>query len=225
MTDDRMSGWALIAGSVASIITMALHPMGHGISPAQFHSVARMAVAVHALGLVSLPIMFLGACGLSQRLASGARYALAALVTYGFALAAVMNAAVFNGLVAPTVAGRIIDAGIQASDTWRVASRYNSELGQMFALVFVVASSAAILLWSVAILRSGALARGIGIYGCILAPVTMLAVLSGHLRMDVHGFGAIILGQAIWFISAGIELCKADRQANSGHAQAPQESE
>lgn len=225
MTDDRMSGWALIAGSVASIITMALHPTGHGISPAQFHSMARMAVAVYALGLVSLPIMFLGACGLSQRLTSGARFALAALVTYGFALAAVMNAAVFNGLVAPGIAGRIIEAGTQAGDTWRVASRYNSELGQAFALVFVVASSAAILLWSMAILRSGGLARGIGIYGCILAPITMVAVLSGHVRLDVHGFGAIILGQAIWFISAGLQLRKADKRANSGHSQAPQESE
>lgn len=217
MTDDQMSGWALIAGSVASIITMSLHPTGHDLFVAgQLHSVARLAIAVHALALVSLPVLFLGACGLSYRMASAGRLALAALATYGFALVAVMNAAVFSGLVAPGIASRIVEATPEASDAWRVAFRYNGDLNQSFALVFVVASSAAILLWSTAILRGGGLARGIGTYGCILAPIILLVVLSGHLRLDVHGFGAIMLGQAIWFISAGAQLCKAEKQGNCG---------
>lgn len=227
MTDDRMSGWALIAGSAASIITMSLHPTGHDLfAPGQFHSTARLGVAVHALALVSLPVLFLGGCGLSRRLASANRLAFAALITYGFALVAVMNAAIFSGLVAPGVASRIIDAEPTAADAWRIAFRYNGDLNQAFALVFVVASSVAILLWSLAILRSANLARGLGTYGCILAPIAMLAVLSGHLRLDVHGFGAIILGQAIWFVSAGMQLFKTGQPANAGQPQpSPQEKE
>ncbi len=226
MTDDRMSGWALIAGSVASIITMSLHPTGHDLfAPGQFHSMARLGVAVHALALVSLPVLLFGACGLSQRLASAGRLAFAALVTYGFALVAVMNAAVFSGLVAPGIAGRIIDAGDQGGDAWRIAFRYNGDLNQAFALVFVVASSTAILLWSIAILRNGVLSRSLGIYGCIFAPIALLAVLSGHLRLDVHGFGAIMLGQAIWFVSAGVQLCAEKKSDNATPSPAPQESE
>ena len=67
MTDNRMSGLALILGSVGSIITMALHPTGHDLQvPGQLTPVTHMIVAVHALALICLPVMFLGAWGLSM---------------------------------------------------------------------------------------------------------------------------------------------------------------
>jgi hypothetical protein len=69
-----------------------------------------------------------------------------------------------------------------------------------------VASSVAIVLWSAAILNSTVFARALGIYGCILGPLTIMAVLSGHIRLNVHGFGLVVLGQAIWFITAVIQL-------------------
>jgi hypothetical protein len=217
MTDDRMSGLALIAGSVAGIITMSLHPTGHDLfAPGQLDPMARMLVAVHALALVSMPVSFLGALGLSRRLASPLesplespdRLAIAALVTYAFALLAVMNAAVADGLVAPAIARQMVAAAPSANEGWRLMFRYNFWQNQAFAQVFVVASSAAILLWSASILRSGALARGVGVYGCILGPLTLLAVFSGHLELTAHGFGLVIFGQALWLITVGALLCR-----------------
>jgi hypothetical protein len=96
MTDDRMSGLALIAGSAGVIITLSLHPSGR-ITPGQIDSVARTLVAVHSLALASLPVWFLGAFGLSRRGPTTDRIALAALVLYGFGIAAMMNAVVFDG--------------------------------------------------------------------------------------------------------------------------------
>jgi hypothetical protein len=60
-------------------------------------------------------------------------------------------------------------------------------------------------------LRSGLFSRSLGIYGCVVAPLTLIAVLSGHVRLNVHGFGMVILGQAIWFISAGVLLWKENQ--------------
>src|SRR4029077_20779720 len=116
MTDDCKSGLALIAGSAASIITMSLHPTGHDIFvPGRFHAVAQIAVAVHASALLSLPLLFLGASGLSLRLAAPNRLAWAGLVIYAFALLAVMNAAVASGLIAPGLGPRL-PAGSPAGD-------------------------------------------------------------------------------------------------------------
>jgi len=71
MTVDRMTGWALRAGTVASIMTMNPRPAGHNFfTPGQFHSIARLGVAVHGLALIGLPVVFLGGGGLSQCLAS-----------------------------------------------------------------------------------------------------------------------------------------------------------
>ncbi|HUJ41339.1 MAG TPA: hypothetical protein VLW54_12400 [Candidatus Acidoferrales bacterium] len=46
-----------------------------------------------------------------------------------------------------------------------------------------------------------------GIYGCILGPVSIAAVCSGLLTPDVHGFGMLVVCQAIWFVAVGVQLC------------------
>jgi hypothetical protein len=207
MTDDRVSGLALIAGSMAGIVTMSLHPTGRDLFlPGQFATMTKMAVATHAVALISLPVMFLGTLGLSRRLSFDNRLVLAAIVTYGFATVAEMNAAVMSGLVNTSIARQIAGTVPESSGGWRLLFNYTGYLNQSFALVLVVASSAAIVLWSAAIVRGRVLARGVGIYGCILGPVTVIAVFSGHLRLDVHGFGLIVLGQALWFIIVGALL-------------------
>lgn len=195
MTNDRLSGLALISGSGGMIITMSLHPTGH-VAAAQVESMIHMLIAVHALALACVPVMFLGAWGLSRRAASPDRLAMAGLVLYTFALLAVMNAAVADGLVMPNLFRQIVvSAGSQpAIDGWRMLSRYNFYVNQAYAQVFVAASSVAIVLWSASTWRSRELARALGLYGGILGPVTLLALFSGHLNLDAHGFGIVIFG-------------------------------
>ena len=83
---------------------------------------------------------------------------------------------------------------------------YNFLINQAFARIFVVASSTAIVLWSLLIVKNRALSVAIGIYGLLLGPAVIIAMITGGLRLDVHGFGLITFSQAIWFIVAGILL-------------------
>ena len=210
MTDERKSGWALIAGTVAGIIIMALHPTGHDIvAPGQLESILRLSIAVHAVALFSLPVLFLGAWGLSRRVETGNRIALAGLVTYAFGLVAVMNAGVLNGLVAPGILRQVLAPDSPSSQSAHIMAGYYFRQNQAFAEVYVVAVSVAIALWSVSIFRSGKLDRALAIYGVILAPVILIALFSGHLSMGAHGFGMVVLCQGIWFIAAGVGLCRA----------------
>jgi hypothetical protein len=209
MTDERRGGIALIAGAAGAIVTMSIHPSGHDLfAPGQFATMVRLAVIAHALALATVPVSFLGAMALSRRVATPERLALAALVTYAFASVAVMSAAVVSGLVGPTLVRRILAAEPPAKTGWEIAFRYNGLLNQAFALVYVVASSVAIVFWSASILRSGALARGVGIWGCVVGPVILIALLSGHLTLGVHGFGVVVLAQASWFIAVGALMCR-----------------
>jgi hypothetical protein len=41
----------------------------------------------------------------------------------------------------------------------------------------------------------------------------LLALFSGRLRLDTHGFGAVAMGQAVWFIVAGVLLWKREDRA------------
>ena len=64
-------------------------------------------------------------------------------------------------------------------------------------------TSGALLLWSAAILASGRLARAAGVAGAIAGSAVLLGVLSGHLRLNVHGFGVVTLAQSLWLVWAG----------------------
>lgn len=214
MTDDRKGGLALIAGMAGTIVTMAFHPSGHDLMlPGKFQSQALLNIAVHSLALFCLPVVFLGCLALTRRLWAPDRYSMVALVFFGFALVAVMTAAVASGLIAPGLAKLMLDADAaangSASQAWRVAFKLNGFVNQAFAKVFVVASSIAIIFWSMAMRRQRPF-HGAGIYGLCLAPATILVLLSGHLSLGVHGFGMVMVAQAIWFVSVGVLLQRVD---------------
>ncbi len=202
-----MGGIALVAGSIAGIITMSLHPTGHDVmAPGRFAAMAVLGAAVHALAIASLPVMFLGAWALSRRLDAVDRLAWAALVTYGLGLVAAMAAASVSGFIVPDLVRALTGAAPPESDTWRILFHYNGLVNQAFARVFAVASSTAILLWSTAMVRRKVLAPGAGVYGIVVGCAVAVLVLAGHLRLDVHGMGLVVVAQAVWFIVVGVRL-------------------
>ena len=205
MTDERRSAIALIAGSAGMIITMIFHPGGK-IAPEQLEQVIRLNIAVHSLALASIPVLLLGAWGLSRRLDGGDRLAWAGLVLFALASIAVMNAGTLNGLVAPKLMRQIVAATPETRGTWQMLLNYNFQINQAFARLYSVGASLAILLWSVAILRYRAMGRGVGIYGVVLGSVTAVAICSGLLTPDRHGFAILIFAEAIWFLLAARDM-------------------
>jgi hypothetical protein len=199
MTDERRSAIALIAASVGMIITMVSHPGGK-IAPAEVDHVARMLIVVHSLALLSVPVILLGAWGMTRRIGGADRLAWAGLVLYALASVAVMNAAVCDGLIAPTLIRKIVAATAETRDVWQTLMNFNFQMNQAFARVYAVGSSLAVVLWAVSILRYKALGWGVGIYGVVLGVVTVAGILSGYLTPDRHGFGMLVFGQAIWFL-------------------------
>ncbi len=213
MSDDQLSGWALIAGTGGTIITMSLHPTGR-VAAAQMESMIRMLIGVHALALACLPALFLGTLGLTRRLRSSHRLAMTGLVVYTLALIATLNAAVADGLVTPNVLRQIVESGTThpAADIWPAIAHYNFYVNQGFAQVFVAGSSIALMLWSLAAWAKRELSRPLSIYGCILGVASLAAMFSGYLPLDAHHFGAVVFGQAIWYIGAGVMLIQHNEQ-------------
>jgi len=187
----------MIVGAIMGLLTMALHP--GGVDDA-------LRAPLHAFAMMSMPIAFYGALVLTRRLAGAGNYSELALVFYG--------AAMFAGVIAATASGLLLSLLAEKAATLEGPTRtmfnslmwYNIHLNQVFAKVMVGASSVAIGLWSVDILRTGAMRRGVAVYGCIIAVAVFGALISGWLKMDIHGFGGVVLLQAIWLIAIGAEL-------------------
>ncbi len=201
-----------MASSIAGVLTMAVHPVFPGGALPDPPALARLALldrVVHGFALAALPVMFLGALALTRRLARTDRLPWAALAVFGFAVVAVMMAGCMSGFVAADLIARL-RVGDPGLDSQRMLLAYTLRLNQAFSSVYTVGSSLAIFLWSLSIVRGLQLPSGLGLYGLILAPVVLAALFAGHLVLNVHGFGAVVLGQAIWFMLAGFFLAGAD---------------
>ena len=208
MTDNRKAGIALIAGSLGSMVTMGLHPRGNGsLTAEQLAHLSSQSAAVHSLAIISFVLMFLGACGLVQRIAAADRIAFSALVTYGFACVAIMIAAAVSGFIVPDIMRHMVRDAPASAPQWRMIVISIFEINQAFARIYSVGASAAIILWSVCALRNGGLSRAVAIYGCIIGSLITVGIGIGHITLDVHGMTVVALGQAIWTVIVGAQLC------------------
>lgn len=211
MTDDRKAGIALIAGSLGGLLTMHIHPTGAVAitTEAQAERLATLSAAAHSLALISVLLLFLGACGLTRRLWEPDRISLAAIVTYGFACVAVMLAAAVSGFIVPDIMKRMVRDVPGNVHEWQLVMAGIFQINQGMAQIFSVGASMAIILWSMSVLRNRRLSLSLGIYGCIAGLAIIVAIASGHLPLNVRGMAAVMLGQGVWFLAAGAQLCNS----------------
>ncbi|HEY2027950.1 MAG TPA: hypothetical protein VGH20_01965 [Myxococcales bacterium] len=202
MTDDAKGGAALILSAGAGLLTMLLHPMPHDIfGVADPHRAVTLGAYVHGLAIAATVLGFLGAIALYRRTDDAERLSLSALVAFGFAAVAVTIAAAVSGFIAGPLA-------LAREPTPRAVIQLAGLFNQAFAKIDVVATSAAILLWSLAIWRGRTLSRALAAYGFVIAPVLGLLVIFGWLRLDVHGFGLVVILQGAWLATAGVLLLR-----------------
>lgn len=201
MRRETLGGWSMVAGALMGLVTMGFHPTGGGQ--------AALALAVHALAITAAPIAFYGGWVLTRRLSTAGALPELALAFYGLSAVATLLATVASGFLASDLIARAAASQGEARAAAAAVLHYNGATNQAFAKVIVGASSVAIGLWSMEIVRTRLMRRGAGILGCVVAAAAVLALLSGHLRLDVHGFGAVVLAQAVWLITVGLELRRA----------------
>jgi hypothetical protein len=207
MRYDRIGGLALIAAPLASLVMMAFHPTGAALRR-DFASVAPINAAVHTLAIAVSVATFFGALALSRALPGREAAATAGIVAFAFGSVAVMFAAIASGFIAPALIEHAHGADEAAAAAYRPVHTFTFLLNQAWAKVYVVTSSVAIVFWSAAMLRSAGFSRALAVYGLVLGVVAAGVTLAGALRMDIHGFGAVVLGQTIWFVAAGVALVR-----------------
>lgn len=208
--DDRPGGWALILGSLMTLVTMALHPTGADMLR-DYDTFAPRNILAHGLAIAALPLTVFGWLALGRRLrrAGAGAEAEFGFVTYALAAVAVLTAGIASGLIAPMLAARILEAGAEGDAMLRALFRYSGMVNQGFATVFVAASAAAMTIWSAGALRAGGLPRALAGFGLLVGLVLLGITVAGRLRLDVHHFGMIVVAQSAWTVGVGVVLSRA----------------
>lgn len=207
MQRDRAAGISLIAGTLAGLVTMAFHPTGRALLN-DFERVAMINRTVHALAIAGTIATFYGLLRLTRAFETQRPLTDAALVTYGFGAVAVMFAAIASGFVGTSLAEQILTVGGDARTVYEPVRDFGWFFNQACTRVFVLTASIGIGLWSLAMLREPHFGRGLGGTGLLIGVAALIATLAG-MPMDIHGFGAIVLGHGIWLIWSASKLMKA----------------
>ena len=213
MKRDTVSGILLIAGTLITLLALTRHPTNLLSAGDGFAAAARLAVWVHTIAIAMSVVVFLGFFGLNRRLAATPDLATAALVSYGFAVVTVIVAAAASGFVGTSLAGRYLAADETTRHIVHEVFHYNSMINQAFAKMSLVGTAVAIAVWSAAILRSGALTRGVGILGLAVGAVTLGGLLFGPTHVGVHAVLLYYLGQGAWMLWVGVELMRGQGDA------------
>ena len=201
MTDNRKSGFALIAGSVGGIVTMAIHPTSAGVlTPAQFERLATVSAIAHSLAIASFVIMLLGAIGLSMRLAASDRLAFSGMVVFAVGACCDFDRRVGERLYRPEhyEANDQRRAGSRTAMAYRGCRNLSNQPGIRLDLHGRRFSCDRTLVNLRPAERRHL--RGIAIYGCVIAPVIVLAICSGHLRLERpwHGHRGLQPGHLVY---------------------------
>ncbi len=215
MKHDKAAGLALIAGPLAGLVTMAFHPTGHALL-GDFARVAVINRSVHALAIAGTIVTAYGLVRLSRHLGRDVLTD-AAMVSYSFGAVAVMFAAIASGFIATDLTALVLEAGPNGRELYEPALDFGWALNQASTRVFVVAASVGICIWSFAMLRVPQFGPRLGIAGIVIGAAAVVATLAG-MPMNIHGFGAIVLGHGIWFVLTGVRLLSPASGTGTGHA-------
>lgn len=218
MKNSKIYGIAIIIGTIGGIITMLFHPTGNDLL-GQPDEIARrnelITVVVHSLAISSSPLLFFGLLGFSRRLGLQNPLVSAALVAYGFGTILVICAGVINGLVGPTLTRKINQADEATKMILSQIYANNYLLNQAFSKVFVVAAGFALIAWSICILKQGRLMTINAVIGLVIGFLSILGILSGHLTLNVHGFGLLIFAQSVWTILIAFFMIRSEKISES----------
>lgn len=208
MQRELPGGLLLIIAPLLTVLVMVMHPTGQDLAENFAHG-ALVNRLVHGTALLALPLIFLGLLALSRRL-DHPDSAVAGLVAYGVAVVAWMLAGVASGFIQTELFSEVQEAGGVEAETLQTLSHFTFAFNQSFAVVGVLASSMAIGLVSLAMLRTRRLPVALAWFGMAASIGVLSAQLSGHLRLDVHGFGLVTLLQAVWLVWSGITLLRSE---------------
>lgn len=203
---NRSAGISMLVGSVLLLVTMVLHPSGGSVE--HLLAISTMIIVAHGIAIGSIPVLYLGFKGLSRHLASQGNPLLAVLGHYvmSIALLAGMLAATVNGLALPFFVQHLAEASAEQLTLAHMILDYNHSLNQAFDYLFIIGVCAAILLWSVQVLRYRLLPVWLGYAGVALNLGAFGLLYMGINLIGLFGFRLFIFSLAGWIVAAAVSL-------------------
>ena len=207
---NRAAALALLVGSAAGILVMATHPTGrdvvHNASTGGSNALVSL---VHAVAIIGEALVLSGALAIVARLDARRDLATAGYVFFALGGVAVIIAAVASGFLAPATVRGIADVDAVERAGMLNDLHYTGMINQAFVRMSVILTGVALLIWSAAIIATKAFTPGLAVFGIVLAAALLIGVGSGYLRLNIHGYGLVVLGTGLWQVLIAMALWRS----------------
>ena len=191
---------------------MARHPsvQSHSVADAiaQLLDKSTLSALVHGGLLVVLASVFVGFLGFADYLGWRRLRVRFGAVFYACGVGCMIGAALINGFVVTYLATKYAGQPEATLESLKPTLVLCHAMNQTLAQAGTVALSIAILAWSLVLFERSNAARTIAGLGLAVGALPLAGIFSGHLSLDVHGMGVVILMQAIWNVAVGIWLMR-----------------
>ena len=188
MSNAKAGAIALIAGSIASIMLMLVHPLHVG---PELVGAVTLNGLMHGTALIATPVLVFGFFAMWRVLSIDRAQIGIGFSFYAFGSVAIVSAATVDRLVAPY----LVDAqqGMDAAAVAQIAplGRLAHWLNQGFAHVYTGLVAVALMLWSAGWPARGAGGQALRAWGVIVGADVLYSQLFGGLVRNVHGMGAV----------------------------------
>lgn len=203
----RAHGALIIAGSVLALAGMAVHPSGGGKVMDTVRDLAANGgfnAYVHGFLIAVYLGLTLGFFGFTRWLGGDRIAAQAGFVAYSASAVAATAAAMSAGFVNRTLAFAYLTAKPEEVNSVVAAFRVSGAFNYAWGRTWMIALSAAILLWSIELVRQDGRARLLGWFGVSLGVVSIAGFVLGIIPLTVVALIGIIAAQTVWSVGAGV---------------------
>jgi hypothetical protein len=205
-------GLIIILGSLAAVVGMSVHPTP---GPDLMENVRNMvenggfSIAVHFGLLATYLILVLGFLGFSDWLGLNRMAVRGGLIAYGASVIAGFAAAISGPISMRTIAIGYAKAGPEQADFIRAAFRVAGAQNFAWGRAWMIILSAAILLWSIELVRRAGLARLLAYFGLAVGAVGVVGIPLALIPLSPSSLVFLVLAQTAWSIGAGVLLVRA----------------
>jgi hypothetical protein len=210
--DARVAGIVLVVVPLLSILMMAHHPSAGSHDPAalvaEISEKASLSRIVHGALIALMAVELFAFIAFCKRIGFDRSEVRAGFVAYSIGTGAMIGAALISGFVMSDLAAYYARQAAADATSFIDLSRLAMIGNQSLAKLGVIAMSAAIVLWSIALFRIGK-DRWVAIAGLVAGLGPAIALVVGAVRLDVGGMTLVVVCQAAWIVIVGIQMIRA----------------
>ncbi|MEO9483114.1 MAG: hypothetical protein ABJG47_06700 [Ekhidna sp.] len=204
--EQKGAGLSLIIGSLLMIATMILHPVGGDFN--QLLKIVTIGIVSHSLAILSVPFVAYGFFGLTMRLRSTSFLSYTGFSIIFFGLIAVMLAAATNGLILTDFVKSYEGASAETIASIKPIFVFMRSFNHAFDYIFMGAICLSMTMWSVAIIKTKAMATWVGYFGILVSIAGIILFVSGFELLHLAGFRIFVFANVAWILAVGFYLRK-----------------